>query len=60
MHKPVIGVDLIVITMVDFIDGSIGANSWVSAKGKVFDYLKRGVGTRERVSDAQINSLRIF
>lgn len=60
MHKPTVGVDMVIISVADFIDGSSGANTWVTAKGKLYEMLRRGVGTRERVSDVQLDILRTF
>jgi len=37
MHSPAAGVDLVVISCVDFIEGRKGANTWVSAKSKLYE-----------------------
>ena len=60
LRKPAVGVDMVVISVADFIDDSAGANTWVSAKGKLYEMLRRGVGTRDRVSDVQLDILRTF
>ena len=60
LHKPPTGVDKVVIAIADFIDGRSGANTWISAKGKLYEQLRQGVGLKERVSRDQLSILRSF
>ena len=51
----------VVVTLVDFVEGGTTAqNTFDSAKRKLFDYCKRGVGMRERVTPDQLECLRNF
>lgn len=60
LHTPASGISLVVLSCADFIEGRKGSNNWVSAKGKLYELLRRGVGTRDRVSNDQLSILRAF
>jgi len=44
MRKPAVGVDMVVISAADFIEGSSGTYTWITAKPKLYEMLRRGVG----------------
>ena len=60
MNNPPAGVDKVVIAIADFVDGRSGANTWVSAKGRLFELLRQGVGVKDQVSSDQLSILRAY
>ena len=60
MRNPPQEVLNVVVTLVDFVEGGTALNTFDSAKRKLFDYCKRGVGMRERVTPDQLECLRNF
>ena len=51
-----------VIAVADFVEDKAEGegHSWNTAKSKMFDFVRRGVGTNDRVSDRQMEILRQF
>ena len=50
----------VIITVADFVDGQPDLHTWNSAKAKMYDFIRRGVGLKERVSDDRFEILRRF
>ena len=52
----------VVVTLVDFVEGgdATAQNTFDSTKRKLFDYCKKDVGMRERVTPDQLECLRTF
>lgn len=48
------------VTFADFVEGGSATNNFGSAKRKMLDYIKKGVGMRERVTPEQLETLRNF
>lgn len=40
----------VIVTFADFVEGESGLNTFQTAKRKMFDYVKREVGLKERVT----------
>lgn len=58
--SPPKGVDSIVISIADFIEGKQGSYTWAQAKGKLFELFKKGVCIREQCTEDQLTVLRAF
>lgn len=48
--NPTDSVKQVVITFANFIEGR-SDHTWVTSKGKLYDFIRRGVGARDRVTD---------
>ena len=49
LNSPPADIKAVIVTVADFIDGHTG-NTWNTARAKMFDYVRRGVGTKQSVT----------
>ena len=49
-----------IVSLADFVDGHPDLHTWNSAKTKMYDFIRRGVGLKDRVSDDRFEILRRF
>ena len=49
-----------IISVADFVDGQPDLHTWNSAKTKMYDFLRKGVGIKDRVSEDRFEILRRF
>ena len=59
LNNPLEVVKQVIVTVANFIEGS-DKHTWQTARGKMLDFVKRGVGAREQVSESQMVILRAF
>ena len=57
--KPPSSVEQVIVSVANFVEGREGS-TFISAKGKLFDYIRRGVGARDLVSAEAMAILRNF